>query len=54
MNAHSKQQGNDDKGSYKDGDYVIHFKGCDQTGRSCVTESEPFSKQWRSVFHAAR
>ena len=39
---------------YKSGDFVIHFKGCENqvAGRNCETEIEVFSTQWRTVFNA--
>ncbi|KAF8856486.1 hypothetical protein BDZ45DRAFT_466918 [Acephala macrosclerotiorum] len=49
MNSYNK--GDTETGAYKDGDFVIRFPGCDQPGRSCQGEAEPFSKQWKTVFH---
>ena len=34
-------------GTYKDGDLVIQFRGCDdEEGRDCARELEPYYKQW--------
>jgi len=50
VNAYNKADAAADSGTYKDGDFVIRFAGCEKTGRDCVAEAEPFSKQWRTVF----
>ncbi|TVY53143.1 putative alpha-1,6-mannosyltransferase MNN11 [Lachnellula cervina] len=52
MNSYGKASVTDESGAYKDGDFVIRFHGCDSLGRDCQAEAEPFSKQWRTVFHA--
>jgi mannan polymerase II complex MNN11 subunit len=40
---------------YKDGDFVIYFKGCNQEGApKCETEAEPYMKQWKTIFNAQR
>jgi hypothetical protein len=49
MNAYSKEDAAGD-GTYKDGDLVIRFAGCDKVGRDCAAEAEPFSKQWKTAF----
>jgi mannan polymerase II complex MNN11 subunit len=49
MNAYSKEGAAGD-GTYKDGDLVIRFAGCDKVGRDCAAEAEPFSKQWKTAF----
>ncbi|KAN0113010.1 glycosyltransferase family 34 protein [Hyaloscypha variabilis] len=49
MNAYSKADAAGD-GTYKDGDLVIRFAGCDKGGRDCAAEAEPFSRQWKTVF----
>jgi len=49
MNAYSKADNAGD-GTYKDGDLVIRFAGCDKGGRDCAAEAEPFSRQWKTVF----
>jgi mannan polymerase II complex MNN11 subunit len=51
MNAYSSKDAAGD-GTYKDGDLVIRFAGCDKGGRDCAAEAEPFSKQWRTAFRA--
>lgn len=48
MNSYNK--GDTETGAYKDGDFVIRFPGCDQPGRSCQGEAEPFSKHWKTAF----
>jgi mannan polymerase II complex MNN11 subunit len=50
MNAYPKGHTVNESETYKDGDFIIRFAGCEQAGRSCATEAEPFSKQWRTVF----
>lgn len=50
LNAYSKRELASPEGTYKDGDFVIRFTGCDGVGRSCEGEAEPFSKQWRTAF----
>ncbi|PBP20085.1 hypothetical protein BUE80_DR008770 [Diplocarpon rosae] len=50
FNGYSKQDLASEKGAYKDGDFVIQFHGCEQPGRSCEGEAEPFSKQWQTAF----
>ncbi|CZS88033.1 related to alpha-1,2-galactosyltransferase [Rhynchosporium graminicola] len=50
LNAYSKQEHASAAGTYKDGDFVIRFVGCDASGRSCEGEAEPFSKQWKTAF----
>lgn len=52
MNSYGKASNTDESGAYKDGDFVIRFHGCEQAGRDCATEADPFSKQWRTVFQA--
>jgi len=55
MNSYSKGQTGEEAGTYKDGDFVIRFAGCEEeSGRDCVSEVEPFSKEWRTIFHAQR
>jgi len=55
MNAYCKASSPEESGAYKDGDFIIRFAGCEQgNGRDCVAEADPFSKQWRTVFHAQR
>jgi len=55
MNSYSMEGHADASGVYKDGDFVIRFEGCDFGGdRNCEREAEPFSKQWRTIFHAQR
>lgn len=50
MNSYSESEATDSL--YKSGDFVIHFKGCELGGaRSCETEAEVYSKQWRTVFN---
>lgn len=52
MNSHGKGSPTNESGAYKDGDFVIRFQGCHETGRDCEKESDPYSKQWRTVFNA--
>jgi len=55
MNAYCKNAPGEQSGKYKDGDFVIRFAGCEPNGaRDCATEADPFSKQWRTVFHSMR
>lgn len=56
MNSYHKgQEGTGEQGTYKDGDLVVRFAGCDQDpNRNCTREAEPFSKQWRTIFNARR
>lgn len=49
MNAYSPKDAAGD-GTYKDGDLVIRFAGCEKGGRDCAAEAEPFSKQWNTAF----
>jgi mannan polymerase II complex MNN11 subunit len=51
MNAYSKAELAAENGGYKDGDFVIRFAGCDQAGRDCAKEADPFSRQWKTAFH---
>lgn len=50
LNGYSQLEQASEGGAYRDGDFVIRFNGCDQPGRSCEGEAEPFSKQWRTAF----
>ncbi|TVY73578.1 putative alpha-1,2-galactosyltransferase [Lachnellula suecica] len=52
MNSYAKGSNTDESGAYKDGDFVIRFHGCESSGRDCAAEADPFSKQWRTVFHS--
>ena len=52
MNAYAKGGPTGELGIYKDGDFVIHFAGCELPGRDCIKEADAFSKQWRAVFEA--
>jgi mannan polymerase II complex MNN11 subunit len=37
-------------GTYKEGDLVIQFRGCEDTeGRDCEQELEPYYKAWQKV-----
>lgn len=37
-------------GTYKDGDFVIQFHGCDEgAGRDCARELEPYYKLWEKM-----
>jgi mannan polymerase II complex MNN11 subunit len=49
MNSYSKGETATD-GTYKDGDFVIRFAGCEKAGRDCAAEAAPFTKQWRTIF----
>jgi mannan polymerase II complex MNN11 subunit len=51
LNSYNKGQNAEALGTYKDGDFVIRFAGCEQGGsQECANEAGPFSKQWRTVF----
>ncbi|RDW82123.1 hypothetical protein BP6252_03235 [Coleophoma cylindrospora] len=52
---HKGREGTGEQGTYKDGDWVVRFAGCEQDAtRNCIDEAEPFSKQWRTIFNARR
>jgi mannan polymerase II complex MNN11 subunit len=53
MNAYPKGQTVNESEAYKDGDFIVRFAGCEQAGRSCATEAEPFSKLWRTIFRGS-
>lgn len=50
INSYNKPEMAAVGGGYKDGDFVIRFAGCDQPGRNCAQEAEPYSKQWQTAF----
>jgi len=55
MNAYSKGLGGEDPGTYKDGDFVVRFAGCEEGhGRDCAAEAEGFSRLWHVVFSQTR
>lgn len=49
LNAYSKDsQSASTDGTYKDGDFVIRFHGCeDGQGRDCAQELEPYYRLWQ-------
>lgn len=50
MNSYST--GTEETSLYKEGDFVIHFNGCEKG--TCETAAQTYSKQWRTNFHGAR
>ncbi len=50
LNAYNKPANAGEVGTYKDGDFIIRFAGCEQSPRDCVEEAEPYSKQWIQKF----
>jgi mannan polymerase II complex MNN11 subunit len=55
LNAYSRGDAAGKTDVYKDGDFVIHFAGCDGLDApDCEAEAEPFSRQWRTIFNALR
>ncbi|KAL3422419.1 galactosyl transferase GMA12/MNN10 family protein [Phlyctema vagabunda] len=56
MNSYHKgRAGTGEQGTYKDGDFVVRFAGCEKdANRDCMAEADPFSKQWRTIFNARR
>ncbi|CAG7920871.1 unnamed protein product [Penicillium olsonii] len=37
------------EGTYKDGDLVIQFRGCEMEGRDCEKELEPYYNRWLGI-----
>jgi mannan polymerase II complex MNN11 subunit len=50
MNAYNKGDTAAKGETFKDGDFVVRFGGCEQIGRDCVAEAAPYSKQWKTAF----
>lgn len=42
INSYATGPASPQGGSYKSGDLVANFPGCDKEGRSCVTEQKPY------------
>jgi len=51
MNAYNKVGSTSESGTnYVDGDFVIRFPKCEDTGRDCAKEAQPFENQWKTTF----
>lgn len=53
LNAYSKDStGAASDGTYKDGDFVIRFPGCDQSAEGDCLEMEAYYKVWQKKIKA--
>ncbi|KAI1002782.1 hypothetical protein K3495_g5424 [Podosphaera aphanis] len=50
INSYEKSDQSSTSGIYKQGDFIIEFAGCEQAGRSCAKEAQPYTSIWKTAF----